>query len=296
MSDEAQPDPEPRRDDHGRYVKGYSGNPAGKPAGIMSEAARAAAGLLNASAPVLVGKAIELALLGKSGPLKYCLDRIIAPQKDQPVIFEAPDGDHPGGAPDFAHMMAAVATAAAEGSITPSQAATLCQAFADHARGVETQQRAEQQRIATDAPAVWNRMQLRACVALADGVREISEEAGEVDDRVPPLCLPIMRTGRMALIELAKIEDHAAQMLADEAFVVEHPMPEDHPRLPIAAEMAALWHKLSEYLDDHMYRLEPQIEERFAAREAAGEPDPIYRAWIFQPLEVRAARFAPKTA
>jgi hypothetical protein len=138
-------------------------------------------------------------------------------------------------------------------------------------------------------------MQLRACVALADGVREISEEAGEVDDRVPPLCLPIMRTGRRALIELAKIEDHAAQMLADEAFVVEHPMPQDHPRHPIAAEMAELWHKLSEYLDDHMYRLEPQIEERFAARQAAGEPDPIYRAWIFQPLEVRAARLARKS-
>jgi hypothetical protein len=295
MSDEQTPGSEPQRDTRGRYVKGFSGNPAGKPAGIMSEAARAAAGLLNASAPVLVSKAIELALLGKSGPLKYCLDRIIAPQKDQPVIFEAPEGDRPGEAPDFAGMMATVAAAAAEGSITPSQAATLCQAFADHARGLETQQRVEQQRLAADAPAVWNRMQLRACVALADGVREISEEAGEVDDRVPPLCLPIMRTGRRALIELAKIEDHAAQMLADEAFVVEHPMPEDHPRHPIAAEMAELWHKLSEYLDNHMYRLEPQIEERFAARQAAGEPDPIYRAWIFQPLEVRAARLARKS-
>jgi hypothetical protein len=212
MSDEQTPGSEPQRDTRGRYVKGFSGNPAGKPAGIMSEAARAAAGLLNASAPVLVSKAIELALLGKSGPLKYCLDRIIAPQKDQPVIFEAPEGDRPGEVPDFAGMMATVAAAAAEGSITPSQAATLCQAFADHARGLETQQRVAQQRLAADAPAVWNRMQLRACVALADGVREISEEAGEVDDRVPPLCLPIMRTGRRALIELAKIEDHAAQM------------------------------------------------------------------------------------
>ena len=196
--------------------------------------------------------------------------------------------------PSFAGMMAAVAAAAAEGSITPSEAATLCQAFADHARAVETRQRAEQQRLALDAPAVWNRMQLRACVALADGVHEICEEAGEVDSRVPPLCTPIIRTGRMALIELAKIEDHAAQILADEAFVVEHPMPEDHPRHPLAAEMALLWRKLSKYLDDHMYGLEQQIEERFAAREAAGEPDPIYRAWIFQPLEVRAARFARK--
>jgi hypothetical protein len=34
-----------------------------------------------------------------------------------------------------------------------------------------------------------------------------------------------------------------------------------------------------------MHRLESQIEERFAAREAAGEPDPIYRSWVFTPVE-----------
>lgn len=307
MSDEEKPVSQAPRDAQGRFLRGYSGNPKGKPVGIMTEAARAAAGLLSASAPMLVGKAIEQALLGKSGPLKYCLDRIIATQKDQPVVFEMTPradnqeggpgngaGDAPGEAPSFAALMARVAAAVAEGTITPSQAATLSQAFADHARGVETQERARQQRLAVDAPLVWNRMQLRACVALADGVREICEEAGEVDDRVPPLCIPIIRIGRRALVELAKIEDHAAQMLADEAFVVEHPMPEDHPRLPLAAEMAALWRKLDEYLDDHMNQLEEKIEERFAARQAAGEPDPIYRAWIFQPLEVRAARFARK--
>ena len=41
-----------------------------------------------------------------------------------------------------------------------------------------------------------------------------------------------------------------------------------------------------------MDELEAKIEERFAARQAAGEPDPIYRSWVFQPLQVRAARVA----
>ena len=67
------PELEPRRDEHGRYVKAVSGNPKGKPAGILNAATRAAAMLLDASAPVLVSKAIELALLGKIVPLKLCL-------------------------------------------------------------------------------------------------------------------------------------------------------------------------------------------------------------------------------
>src|ERR1051326_533664 len=173
----------------------------------MNDATPPAASLLTASAPVLVSKAIELALLGKSWPLKFCLDRIIAPQKDQPVLLEAlSEGDGPGRAADFTAMMAAIASAAAEGSINPSQAATLCHAFAERARALETQERVDVQRGAVDAPAIWNRMQLRACVAIADGVREICEEGGEVDNQVPPLCLLIIRLGRMALLQLAKIE------------------------------------------------------------------------------------------
>jgi hypothetical protein len=56
--------------------------------------------------------------------------------------------------------------------------------------------------------------------------------------------------------------------------------------------MAPLWQELQSYLDRHVDWLDEKIEERLAARQAAGEPDPIYRSWIFQPMEVRAARAA----
>ena len=49
------------------------------------------------------------------------------------------------------------------------------------------------------------------------------------------------------------------------------------------------------YLNRNMDTLDEKVEERFAARQAAGEPDPIYRSWIFQPMEVRAARYAKST-
>jgi hypothetical protein len=243
---------------------------------------------------VLVHKAIELALNGKTAPLKYCLDRIIAPQRDQPVVFETPlAGD---GRRDLAGTMALIAAAAVEGTINPSQAATLCQAFADHARAVETRERAEAQRLAADVPAIWNRFQLRLCVALADGVREILDEGGEVDAKIPPLCTPILRVGRRALVHLAQIGDRAELILADEAFVAQHPHPpEDGALHPLAEEMLPLYRDLERYLNRNMDWLDEKIEERFDARQAAGEPDPIYRSWIFQPIEVRAARYAKST-
>ncbi|MBV9584250.1 MAG: hypothetical protein JO213_05120 [Alphaproteobacteria bacterium] len=176
MSDNST-DSEGRRDERGRFVKGYSGNPAGKPAGIMNEATRIAAALLTGSAPVLVSKAIELALLGKPGPLKYCLDRIIAPQKDQPVVFEPAGADNPGDPPDLPGAMTLIAAGAAEGTINPSQAATLCQAFAEHARATETRARTKAQQAVAEAPAIWSRMQLRACVALADGCARLAMRA-----------------------------------------------------------------------------------------------------------------------
>ena len=178
----------------------------------------------------------------------------------------------------------------------PGPAATLCQAFADHARAVETQERAEAQQVAADMPAIWTRMQLRACVALADGVREIRGEGGEVDDKIPPRCTPIMRVGRRALLNLAQIGDHAELFLSDEAYVAQHPhQPEGFKQHPLAEEIVPLWQELQSYLNRNMDWLDEKVEDRFAARQAAGEPDPIYRSWIFQPLQVRAARYAKST-
>ncbi|TMJ62334.1 MAG: hypothetical protein E6G81_02345 [Alphaproteobacteria bacterium] len=160
----------------------------------------------------------------------------------------------------------------------------------------ETQERAEAQQVAADVPAIWTRMQLRACVALADGVREIRGEGGEVDDKIPPLCTPIMRVGRRALLNLAQIGDHAELILSDEAYVAQHPhQPEGFKQHPLAEEIVPLWQELQSYLNRNMDWLDAKIDERFAARQAAGEPDPIYRSWIFQPMEVRAARYAKST-
>src|SRR5207245_7032092 len=220
-----------RRDRRGHFQKGVSANPAGRPRGIMNEATRIAAMLLTERAPDVVTTAIDMAVVGKDVPLKLCLDKIIASQKDQPVAFAMPPvGDGAG----LAGAVAALWNAVAEGLVTPSQAASLSQALEAQTRAIEAHERTEARRAAAAAPAIYNRTQLRGCVAIAGGVREICDEAGEVDQRARDLCTPILRIGEMALGALVAIPDRPELVLADRAFVAGHPAPSVHSSHPLA--------------------------------------------------------------
>src|SRR5260370_13694293 len=140
----------------------------------MNEAPRSAARVLTERAPDVVTAAIDMAVVGKDVPLKLCLDKIIASQKDQPVAFAMPPLSDDAG---LAGAVAALWNAVAEGLVTPSQAASLSQALEAQTRATAAQQRTERRRAPRPPPAIYNHMQLRHCVAIADGVREIRDEA-----------------------------------------------------------------------------------------------------------------------
>ena len=80
----------PRRDWRGRYVTGRSGNLAGRPRGALNRATRIAAELLDGEAEALLRAEIDLAKAGDRVLLRHCNDRIIAPQRAQPVVFAMP--------------------------------------------------------------------------------------------------------------------------------------------------------------------------------------------------------------
>jgi hypothetical protein len=106
----------------GRFQKGHSGNPAGRPRGSRNAATLVAEAILDGEAEALTRKAIEMALGGDTVALKLCLDRIYPARKDRAVTFALPPIT---SARDAADIAAAVAEAVAAGHLSPSEAVEL---------------------------------------------------------------------------------------------------------------------------------------------------------------------------
>jgi len=142
-----------RRDARGRFVKGRSGNPAGRPPG-RNNASLTAAALLDGEAAALTRKALELALAGDPAALKLCLDRVVAPRRERPVAFTMPPIAGPA---DLANAMAALTGAAAQGCLTPGEAALLAQVVDTYIRAIETTDLEHRLRAVEAAPAARSR-------------------------------------------------------------------------------------------------------------------------------------------
>lgn len=112
------------RDWQGRFQKGQSGNPAGRPRGSFNRAARVAAELLDSEAEALARKAVEMALGGDPVALRFCLARILRTRRGRPAELDLPPVT---GAADLRAAMSAVTAAAGDGAITPDEAVALSQ-------------------------------------------------------------------------------------------------------------------------------------------------------------------------
>jgi hypothetical protein len=119
----------------GRFRKGQSGNPAGRPRGSRNAATLAVEAMLDGEAAVLTRKAIELALAGDVVALRICLDRIYPARKDRPVAFPLPPIT---SARDAADIAVAVAEAVAAGHLTPSEAADIGKVIEIYVKAYQT--------------------------------------------------------------------------------------------------------------------------------------------------------------
>jgi hypothetical protein len=105
-----------------QFQPGQSGNPTGKPKGARHRTTLAVQALMEGDAEKLSRKAIDMALAGDATALRLCLDRIAPAPRDRTIAFVLPAivkaGDAPGA-------LAAIIAGVAEGSISPSEAASM---------------------------------------------------------------------------------------------------------------------------------------------------------------------------
>ena len=72
------------------WQPGESGNPAGRPLGSRNAATKFAEALLDNEIELLVKTAIDQALKGNPVALRLCMDRLMAPRRQERVCFAMP--------------------------------------------------------------------------------------------------------------------------------------------------------------------------------------------------------------
>jgi len=116
------------------FKPGQSGNPGGRPPGLLNKATMAAQMLLDGEAEALTRKAVELALEGNMAALRLCLERICPPRKERSVAVKLPTIK---GAADLPKLTSAILAAVAKGELEPGQAAALASLVANHGKALE---------------------------------------------------------------------------------------------------------------------------------------------------------------
>lgn len=122
------------RDERGRWRGGESGNPHGRPRGSRNRATKIAAELLDEQAEAITQRAIDAALEGDPVALRLCLERLLPPRRERPVVVEI------GAVESVAQARIAyerVIAAAAAGELLPSEARSMATLLSDYGEVVE---------------------------------------------------------------------------------------------------------------------------------------------------------------
>ncbi|HXC30773.1 MAG TPA: DUF5681 domain-containing protein [Stellaceae bacterium] len=116
------------------FRKGQSGNPAGRPIGSRNRATQLAEAILDDNAGALTEKLVELALEGDRMMLRLGFQGIV-PRRARTRPIPLPEIK---SAADLAPAMDAIMRAAAEGAVTPFDAAELARMVETALRAFET--------------------------------------------------------------------------------------------------------------------------------------------------------------
>lgn len=117
------------------FQVGQSGNPAGRPRGVMNKSTEAVLALMDGEAEAITRKVIEIAKSGDMTAIRIILDRIAPPRKSNPIQFSlAPIDSH--ASLNEAHN--AILKALACGELLPEEAQTLSGMVLSHGKILDT--------------------------------------------------------------------------------------------------------------------------------------------------------------
>lgn len=120
---------------NGKYKKGCSGNPNGKPKGARNKSTLAAEALLEGSLDKICKKVEEEALNGNMQAAKMILERFLPPRKDRVIEIDLPSI---ATFDDVLNAIGVIVNAVGKGKITPSEGELLARTVESYAKALET--------------------------------------------------------------------------------------------------------------------------------------------------------------
>ena len=131
------------------FVKGQSGNPAGRPPGARNKATLLFEAQLEARAEEIVGRLIKQALAGQMSALRMCVDRLLPRGRERPVPLELPTIRT---AADVERAVAEITAAVGDGTVTPREGLDLMTLVERSLRLVQAARGMPQEQAAEDRP------------------------------------------------------------------------------------------------------------------------------------------------
>lgn len=119
----------------GKFVKGQSGNPNGRPKGALNSTTKAAMELLDGEAEAITRKAITLALSGDMQAIKLVLERTIPARKERAITLDLSDIC---AAKDVMHASKKIINAVSIGELTPSEGNAVMVLLENIRKAIET--------------------------------------------------------------------------------------------------------------------------------------------------------------
>lgn len=126
--------PDKTDEKQGKFRKGRSGNPLGRPRGIRNKATITAEALFEGEIEGICRKAIEEAKRGNIQAIKLVLDRILPPKKEPPIFIDLPVMKTSSGILEAIHR---VAQAVSRGELSPTEGDYLTRIIERQAKVIE---------------------------------------------------------------------------------------------------------------------------------------------------------------